>query len=65
MSSVVIYYIKYYVNIYQCRANRPGGGVSLFIKERSIFNRRKDLDVNNSYIESLFIELPKEKMGHK
>ena len=57
--------IDSYVHISQYRASRPGGGVSVFLKEHFSFKRRKDLEVNNSYLETVFLELPKEEIGHK
>ena len=54
-----------YTHISQCRLNRIGGGVSIFLKDTIAHSRRIDLDVNNSHIESLFIEIPKELVSHK
>ena len=40
-----------------CRKNKKGGGVALYIKQDLNYNNRNDLSVNNSEIESFFIEL--------
>ena len=40
------------------RSSRSGGGVGLFIKNSIEFLRRKDLEVNNDVLESIFIEVP-------
>ena len=40
------------------RSSRSGGGVGLFIKNSIEFLRRKDLEVNNDVMESIFIEVP-------
>ena len=40
------------------RSARSGGGVGLFIKNSIEFLRRRDLEVNNDIMESIFIEVP-------
>ena len=40
------------------RSGRSGGGVGLFIKENFEYIERKDLEVNNEFLESVFIEIP-------
>ena len=40
------------------RSSRSGGGVGLFIKNSIEFLRRKDLEINNELIESVFVEVP-------
>ena len=40
------------------RSSRSGGGVGLFINNSIEFLRRKDLEINNELIESVFIEVP-------
>ena len=40
------------------RSSRSGGGVGLFIKNSIEFLRRRDLEINNDFIESIFIEVP-------
>ena len=40
-----------------CRPNKRGGGVALYIKHGLNYNTRNDLSLNNSEIESYFIEL--------
>ena len=40
------------------RALRSGGGVGLYIKENIEYLQRKDLEINNEFIESVFIEVP-------
>ena len=41
--------------------NRSGGGVSLFIREGASYLTRKDLNVFDQNMESLFIELINDK----
>ena len=40
------------------RSSRSGGGVGLFINNSVEYLRRKDLEINNEFIESVFIEVP-------
>ena len=57
------YAIKGYHHISQCRANRTGGGVSVFVKDSISFKYRGEFSRNEPFIESLFIELPKSDTG--
>ena len=40
-----------------CRQNKRGGGVALYIRDDIVYKTRNDISVNNSDIESCFIEL--------
>jgi len=48
---------------HECRPFKTGGGVSIFIRENIEYIKRSDLSINNTNIESLFIELNKESIS--
>ena len=52
-----------YKSEHNYRANRAGGGVSLFVKESMEYVVRQDMSLNNDNIESLFIEIDKNVLG--
>lgn len=52
-----LYNIKKYVHKESFRKVKRGGGVSLYVKEGLSFTEREELSINNSHLESLFIEL--------
>ena len=54
-----------YVAEHNCRLNRTGGGVSLYIKNEIEYSIRKDLLLQNSSLESLFIEIDKKHFKKK
>lgn len=53
------YALQGYNHISQCRPNKTGGGVSLFVKDSLSFKVRHEFARNELYIEALFIEIPK------
>ena len=55
------YGIEGYSHEYLCREGKKGGGISLYIKDNINFINRKDLNVMESHIEALFIEITKEE----
>lgn len=63
--NVESYNMKGYQHVYQYRSNRKGGGVSLFVSNFFNFNKRSDLCVNQPYMESVFIEIPKVCISNK
>ena len=48
---------------HNCRTNRTGGGVSLFIREDLEYSTREDLCQSEKNTESLFVEIDKEQFG--
>ena len=63
--TVDTYSLQGYTHGYEYRKNKSGGGISLFIREGISYLMRKDLNIFDQNMESLFIELindkPKEK----
>ena len=57
------YSVNGYNQIDQCRDNRPGGGVSLYVKDSLSFKCRSEFNRNESHIECIFIELSKSETG--
>ena len=57
------YSINGYNHVSQCRNNRVGGGVSLYIKDRLSYQFRSEFSRNESYIECIFVEIPKSETG--
>ena len=55
-----LYRLNRYQAEHQYRAQKGGGGVSLYIKEGLEYFLRSDISVNNTILESLFIEVDKE-----
>ena len=55
--SVERYEIEGYRSVHNFRNRRGGGGVALYVKDTLEFRLRNDLSIQNSYIESLFIEI--------
>ena len=58
-----LYGIPNYVSINECRQDKRGGGVSLFIQNSVQFNVRTDLNQFNENIESIFIEMDGKSIG--
>ena len=48
-----------YNHVFNYRDNRLGGGVSLFIDNSILFNKRDDLTVESCVMETIFIEIDK------
>ena len=46
-----------YSDSHRYRSYRMGGGVSIYVKNSIEYFTRDDLSINNSVIESLFIEI--------
>ena len=63
--TVDTYSLQGYTHEYEYRKNRSGGGVSLFIREGISYLMRKDLNVFDQNMESLFIELINDKPNEK
>jgi hypothetical protein len=57
------YSLHGYNHVSQCRANRLGGGVSIFVKNSLSFKYRHEFSKNESNIECLFIEISKCDTG--
>ena len=55
-----IYNIDDYLHFHLVRPEKMGGGVSIFAKHGLECTVRNDLNVTNSYMETLFIEITKE-----
>ena len=54
-----------YTFTHNCRSERNGGGVGIYVNNSSSFKQRKDLDVFNSEImESIFIEIIRPKQSN-
>jgi hypothetical protein len=60
-----MYGIDGYTHFRIVRANRIGGGVSVFVKNKLKCITRDELTVIDDFIEVLFIEIPKENSGLK
>jgi len=58
-----LYGITNYVSLHECRQDKRGGGVSLFIHNSVDFKNRPDLNQFNDCIESLFIEVDGRSVG--
>ena len=63
-SNCELFNLSGYTHVYQCRNDRIGGGVSIFINHRWNYVIREDLCKNESYIECIFIEIPKGMTHH-
>ena len=59
------YDLENYRAEHNCRPNRTGGGVSLYIKQKIDYELRNDLSYQNRTIESLFIEIDKNQLKNK
>ena len=57
-----IYGIQGYTHHCVIRENRPGGGVSLFIRNNLKFKIIRELTINLVDVDVLFIEIPKEQL---
>ena len=57
------YSVNGYNHIGQCRGVRPGGGVSLYVKNSLSYSCRSELNRNETHIECIFIELSKSETG--
>ena len=55
--------IESYNHLFQYRKERRGGGVSLFIHKKLSAKCREDLNVNQSFMEAIFVEIPKDEIG--
>ncbi len=55
--------LKGYEHVYNCRQEKRGGGVSLYLKSELQFAERKDLSKSNSIMESIFVEMDKNSSG--
>jgi hypothetical protein len=62
-SNVDCYSVEGYKHYYKYRAKKRGGGVSLFIKKEVSLTEREDLNINNSLMESIFVELEKDNFS--
>ena len=54
--------IESYNHFFQYRKERRGGGVSLFIHKKLSAKCREDLNVKQSFMEAIFVEIPKMKL---
>lgn len=63
-SNCLLYNIDGYNAIHECRDKKMGGGVSLYIKSGLEYKCRPDLELNNDFIESCFIELDKKDLHY-
>jgi len=61
--NVDCYGLDGYNGEHQFRKDRRGGGVSLFIDSRLDYTVRTDLNIQDDYIESIFIEIFKSALG--
>ena len=59
-NNVDLYDLNGYVTIKDCRKERRGGGVSLYIRDEISFATRNDLGYFDSEMESIFIEIDKD-----
>ena len=50
---------------HNCRPNRGGGGVSLYVKDTIEYTVRDDLCFQNDILETLFIEIDKDQFAKK
>ena len=57
-----LFALEGYVHWFQCRGERDGGGVSIFVKSSLQCVPRKDLSVTTDVLETLFIELPRQSV---
>ena len=55
-SSSEVFGIEGYNKIDKCRLNRPGGGVSILLKDDIQYKERSDLSIFNDNIECIFVE---------
>ena len=60
-SNCDLYNFNGYNHVYQYREHRPGGGVSIFILENINYVVRSDLSRNSSFLECIFLEIPKSE----
>ena len=52
-----------YNSVHNCRPDRKGGGIALYVKDCISFSVRKDLFYNNDNIETAFIEVDRGHLG--
>ena len=53
-----------YSHVYKLRdKKRRGGGVSMFIDSRIIYQDRNDINIDIEYVDTLAIEIPKEELN--
>ena len=57
------YSVNGYNHVSQCRDNRSGGGVSLYIQDYISYQHRSEFSRNESHIECIFIEISKDETG--
>ena len=62
-SNASCYSLNGYNHFLQCRKERQGGGVSIFVKQDIPVKNRPEFYRNESYIETLFIEISKDSTG--
>jgi len=60
-----IYSIPDYTSVHQCRQERRGGGVSLYVHNSVQFKERVDISYSNNCIECVFIEIDRKVLGCK
>ena len=60
-----IYGMDGYYAEYNCRPNRGGGGVSLYIKDCIEYTLRGELCFQNGTVETLFVEMNKEQFNER
>ena len=56
-----VYNLEGYEHIYKIRKNRPGGGVSIYIKNSIKYDIRENLFIDVDGVDSISVEIPKEE----
>ena len=54
---ISVYNVPNYSFVHTCRDSKIGGGVALYISESVDFLERPDLTINNSFLQTAFIEI--------
>jgi hypothetical protein len=62
-SNADCYSLDGYKHFSLCRQGKKGGGVSIFVQEDISVNTRPEFQRNETFLECLFIEIPKENTG--
>ena len=60
-----LYQLEDYRLVEQHRVNKTGGGVGIFVRKEICFSQRKNLQFQEDYIETIFIEIDKSVFSTK